>query len=120
MFKEYSLTGSIRRAPRTHSPNHLAALTWTVKIVVLKIRGELSGGKTSDIDFVHLQNLLTIAALSTCISVAAALTSADYASIKVAGEDVTIIEERLFKENVGTVHTNIPELQGDSGRQAFP
>jgi hypothetical protein len=43
------------------------------------------------------------------------LTSADYAAITVAGEDVTVIEERLFKENVGTVHTNIPELQGDSG-----
>ena len=43
------------------------------------------------------------------------LTSADYAAIKVAGEDVTVIEERLFKENIGTVQTNIPELQGDSG-----
>jgi hypothetical protein len=85
------------------------------KIVVLKIRGELSGGKTSDIDFVQLQNLLYARDAVDVHLGRRGLTSADYAAIKVAGEDVTVIEKRLFKENIGTVHTDIAELQSDSG-----
>jgi hypothetical protein len=81
----------------------------------LKIRGELSGGKTSDIDFVHLQNVLYDRGAVDVHLGRRGLTSADYAAIKVAGEDVTVIEERLFKENIGTVQTSISELQGDSG-----
>ena len=85
------------------------------KIVVLKIKGELCGGKTSDIDFAYLQNLLyELGAVDVHLG-RRGLTSADYATIRVATEDVTVIEERLFRENIETVQTDIAKLQSDSG-----
>jgi len=115
VYKEYNLTGFNSSRAQDTLAESFGRLDVDGKIVVLKIRGELSGGKTSDIDFVHLQNLLYDRGAVDVHLGRRGLTSADYAAITVAGEDVTVIEERLFKENVGTVHTNIPELQGDSG-----
>jgi exonuclease SbcD len=115
VYKEYNLTGFNSSRAQDTLAESFGRLDVDGKIVVLKIRGELSGGKTSDIDFVHLQNLLYDRGAVDVHLGRRGLTSADYASIKVAGEGVTVIEERLFKENVGTVQTSIPELQGDSG-----
>lgn len=115
MFKEYNLSGLNSSRAQDTIAKSFGSLDVNGKIVVLKIRGELSGGKTSDIDFVHLQNLLYDSGAVDVHLGRRGLTSADYGAIKVAGEDVTIIEERLFKENIGTVKTNISQLQGDSG-----
>ena len=115
IFKEYDLTGLNSSHAQDTLAESFGILDVNGKIVVLKIRGVLSGGKTSDIDFVHLQNLLYDRGAVDVHLSRRSLTSADYGAIKVAGEDVTIIEERLFKENIGTVKTNISQLQGDSG-----
>src|SRR5665647_2513241 len=58
MFKEYNLSGLNSSRAQDTLAESFGSLDIDGKIVVLKIRGELSGGKTSDIDFVHLQNLL--------------------------------------------------------------
>jgi hypothetical protein len=115
MFKEYDLTGLNSSRAQDTLTESFGNLDVDGKIVVLKIRGELSGGKTSDIDFVQLQNLLYERGAIDVHLGRRGLASADYAAIKVAGEDVTVIEERLFKENIGTVRTDIAELQSDSG-----
>jgi len=43
------------------------------------------------------------------------LTSKDYASIKVVGEDVPTVESRLLRENIGAVKVSLEELKADKG-----
>lgn len=85
------------------------------KLLLLKAVGEMSGGKTSDIDFQQMKRLLKEnGALEVLINYQK-LSSKEYTDIKVAGEDIHEIEERLFKENIGTVKVSDPKLKGESG-----
>ena len=85
------------------------------KLLLLKVAGEMSGGKTSDIDFQQMKRLLKQkGALEVFINYQK-LTSKEYTDVKVAGEDIYQIEERLFKENIGTVKVSDPKLKGESG-----
>ena len=85
------------------------------KLFLLKITGEMSGGRTSDIDFQQMKRLLKEKGALEVLLNYQKLTSQEYTSIKVAGEDTHEIEEKLFKENIGTVKVSDVKLRGDSG-----
>lgn len=85
------------------------------KLVVLKIRGELSGGRTSDISLTQLRNVL-IQKGAIYVSINRyGLTSKEYAMVRVMGEDVSTIERKLFIENIGTVKVSNEVLRGEKG-----
>jgi DNA repair exonuclease SbcCD nuclease subunit len=85
------------------------------KIVVLKVKGELSGGKPSDIDFAGIRaKLLERGAISVFLN-RHGITSREYAAIKIAGDDPPAIESKLFGENIGTVRVAQETLKGDKG-----
>jgi len=85
------------------------------RLVVLKIAGELSGGKTSDINTNEIRELLAErGALFVTIN-RYGLTSKEYAAIKAMGEDVQTIETKLFQENIGTVKIGNEILKGEQG-----
>jgi exonuclease SbcD len=87
------------------------------KLVLLKVKGEMSGGKTSDIDFAAIRRLIEDkGALHVTVN-HFGLTSKEYADIKVAGQDIHEVEARLFEENIGTVKVSQPKLKGKSGVQ---
>jgi len=87
------------------------------KVVLLKVKGELSGGKTSDIDFMSIRKIIEEkGALHISIN-HFGLRSREYADIKVGGEDIHEVERKLFKENIGTVKISQPKLKGDAGVQ---
>jgi DNA repair protein SbcD/Mre11 len=85
------------------------------KIAVVKIKGELSGGKTSDISSGEIRDLMKENGALDVIINRYGLTSKDYASVKVVGEDVPAIENRLLRENIGAVKVSIEELKTDKG-----
>lgn len=85
------------------------------KLTLIKVYGELAGGKTSDLKFAELKKLLMDGGAIHVEFNKYGLYSKDYASIKVAGEDVDAISLRLFKENIGTVRLSNNALKGDSG-----
>ena len=85
------------------------------KIVVVKLKGELSGGKTSDINSGEIRDLLKKNGALDVIINRYGLASKDYASIKVVGEDVHTIEARLLRENIGAVKVSREELKADKG-----
>jgi hypothetical protein len=85
------------------------------KIAVVKIKGELSGGKTSDISSGEIRDLMKENGALDVIINRYGLTSKDYASVKVVGEDVPAIENRLLRENIGAVKVSIEELKADKG-----
>ena len=85
------------------------------KIAVVKIKGELSGGKTSDISSSEIRDLLKENGALDVIINRYGLTSRDYASVRAIGEDVPAIENRLLRENIGAVKVSIEELKADKG-----
>jgi len=85
------------------------------KIAVVKIKGELSGGRTSDISSGEIRDLLKEKGALDVIINRYGLTSKDYASIKVVGEDVPTVESRLLRENIGAVKVSLEELKADKG-----
>lgn len=85
------------------------------KIVLLKVKGELSGGKTSDINFSQIRKMLMEnGALHVSIN-RFGLTSKEYTTLKVMGEDAHEIEKKLLKESIGTVKVSIDSLKGENG-----
>jgi len=85
------------------------------KIAVVKIKGQLSGGKTSDISSGEIRDLMKEYGALEVIINRYGLTSKDYASVKVVGEDVPAIENRLLRENIGAVKVSLEELKADKG-----
>ena len=86
-------------------------------LVLLKVAGEMSAGKTSDVDFQRIRRAFKENGAIEALLNYYKLTSREYAAIRVAtiGEEVHKIEERLFKENIGTVSVTSPKLKGDPG-----
>ena len=85
------------------------------KIVLLKVAGEMSGGKTSDVDFQQFKKVLKENGALEVLPNSYRLSSKEYTSVEVAGEDIDEIEERLFRENIGTVKVSDLKLKGESG-----
>jgi exonuclease SbcD len=87
------------------------------RLVLLKVAGEMSGGKTSEIDFQRIKKTLKDNSALEVLLNYQRLTSKEYSAIRVAsmGEEVHKIEERLFKENIGAVKVSNPKLKGDQG-----
>jgi hypothetical protein len=87
------------------------------KVVLLRVKGELSGGKTSDINFSQIRNILAQnGALHVNIN-RFGLSSKEYTSLKVMGEDVREIECKLLKQSIGSVKVSTEALKGEKGAQ---
>jgi hypothetical protein len=85
------------------------------KVVVVKIKGELAGGKTSEISSSEIRDLLKDNGALDVIINRYGLTSKEYAAVKVAGEDSSAIEARLLRENIGAIKVSVEELKADRG-----
>jgi hypothetical protein len=87
------------------------------RLMLLRVSGEMAGGKTSEVDFQRVRRTLRENGALEVLLNYQRLTSKEYSAVRVAGmgEEVHKIEERLFKENIGTVRVSNPKLKGDSG-----
>ena len=86
-------------------------------VVIVKVRGEISTGKTSDIDFVKVQQLIQEKGALHIIINRSGLTAREYTSIKVAGNDIRDVETKLFRESIGQFKTTDTKLKGENGVQ---
>jgi DNA repair exonuclease SbcCD nuclease subunit len=85
------------------------------KIVIIKIEGELTSGKTADVDVTSIREQLSQSgALAVNIN-KNKLTSSEYKITEAKGKDKDEIETNVFKENIGQLHFEQKELIGDSG-----
>jgi hypothetical protein len=93
----------------------LKALDVSGKFVIIKVYGELAGGKTSDLKFSELKQILTKkGALHVDIN-RNGLSSREYSNIKLEGEDTNTIENRLFTEKIGAINVSNPSLKNETG-----
>jgi hypothetical protein len=70
------------------------------KIVLLKVKGTLSSGKRSDINFSRFEELLRNKGALASFMNRSSLTSAETFQLKVVGESVEDIEKRIVKERI--------------------
>jgi DNA repair exonuclease len=85
------------------------------KIVILKVKGELAGGKTSDINFHEIKMILNESgALHVSIN-HHGLVSKEFTKIRVKGETTEEIEENLLLENIRNIEVGQEELNTKEG-----
>lgn len=85
------------------------------KIIILKVKGELSTGKTSDINFHEIRkHLKDEGALHVSIN-HHGLVSREFIGVKVKGETNEEIEENLFLENIQNIDVPLKGLNSKEG-----
>jgi DNA repair protein SbcD/Mre11 len=72
------------------------------KIVLLKVKGTLSSGKRSDINFSRFEELLRNKGVFASFINRSSLGSAETLQLKVIGESVEDIEKRIIKERIAS------------------
>lgn len=87
------------------------------KIVIIKIQGELSEGKTTDIEFTKMKEELEQKSALEIKIVRSQLTSKEYTITQASGKDKNEIETNVFSENIGEVRSEEKDLVGNSGIQ---
>jgi len=111
VYREFDVTGMNSQVAKKKIHDELAGLDVRGKVAVIKIRGELSGGRTSDLDFQQIRaDLIGRGALHVYIN-RHALRSKQYSALPVVAEEVSAIESRLFKENLGAVKVRQTHLR---------
>ena len=114
-YFEFDVTNKNSLQAKKELFEKLAKVEATGKIIIIKIKGELSGGKTSEISSSEIRDRLKESGALDVITNRYGLTSKEYLAVQVMGEDIPTIENRLLRENVGTVKVSIEELKADKG-----
>lgn len=87
------------------------------KIVILKVKGELSGGKTSEINFHEIRRILNDSGAVHVSINHHGLVSKEFTKIRVKGETTEEIEENVLLENISNIEINQKELSAKEGAQ---
>jgi exonuclease SbcD len=115
IYEEFNLDPMTPNEAEKHLTRKLETLDVKDKIVMLKVGGELSSGKISDIDFSRLKRqLIDKGALKVNLN-RHNLKSKEFAAIKIAGEDPATIEKRLLQEYLATITISQSQLQKEQG-----
>ncbi|MGB9980584.1 metallophosphoesterase family protein [Methanobacterium sp.] len=85
------------------------------KIIILKVKGELAGGKTSDINFHEIKRILKEAGAVHVSINHHGLVSKEFTKIRVKGETTEEIEENLLLENIRNIEVGQEELNTKEG-----
>jgi len=115
IYEEFNLDPMNPIEAEKYLTNKFETLDVNDKIVMLKVSGELSSGKISDIDFSRLKRqLIDKGALKINLN-RHNLKSKEFATIKIAGEDPATIEKRLLEEHLATIKISQNLLQKEQG-----
>ncbi len=114
-YLEFDASGSNSSDARTQLERKLEGLDVDNKVVALKLKGELSGGKTSDFDFTRIRERLTSRGALFVYINRHGLVSKEFDATGHAGQDVATIEARSFEEGIGKVTVSHERLRGAVG-----
>ena len=117
LYKEFDLTNKNSLQAQLELTEELDKLNVENKIVLIKIKGELSGGKPSDISSVEIKKILQKNGAKLVNINRYSLTSKEFTTIKVMGDDIQTIENKLLMENLGTIKVTNSVLKGKQGLQ---
>jgi hypothetical protein len=114
-YFEYDVTDKNSVQARKALLEKLGNIEVKDKIAVVKIKGTLSGGKTSEVSSSEIRDLLKDNGALDVIVNRYGLSSKDYTAVTVMGEDIPAVESRLLRENIGAVKVSVEELKADMG-----
>jgi DNA repair exonuclease SbcCD nuclease subunit len=114
-YLEFDATGKNGVEAASRIEREAEGLDVVGKVVALKVWGELSGGKTADINFTEIRGrLMERGALFVYLN-RHGLSSKDYTVTRRPGEDTASIESRTFEEGIGTVKVAPERLRAGKG-----
>lgn len=112
---EVDAQGKISKTVNAELVTKVSGIDPSGKIIIIKVSGELSQGKTSDVDFSTIKYALREkGALDVKIN-QSKLTSREYKITEASGRNKDEIEANVFKENIGELRLDQNELLSDSG-----
>jgi exonuclease SbcD len=114
-YFEYDVTDKNSVQARKALLEKLGKVEVKDKIAVVKIKGTLSGGKTSEVSSSEVRDLLKENGALDVIINRYGLSSKDFSPVTVKGEDIPAVESRLLRENIGAVKVSVEELKADKG-----
>ena len=114
-FFEYDATGKNSGQAGKDLVQKLDRLEVNGKVVIIRLKGELSGGRTGDIDSSEMRrNLASRGAVYVQFN-RFGLTTKEYEGNRMSGEDIPSVETNLFRENIGSIKVTQPHLKGTQG-----
>ena len=114
-FFEYDATGKNSGQAGKDLVQKLDRLEVNGKVVIIRLKGELSGGRTGDIDSSEMRrNLASRGAVYVQFN-RFGLTTKEYEGNRRSGEDIPSVETNLFRENIGSIKVTQPHLKGTQG-----
>jgi hypothetical protein len=87
----------------------------TEKVVIIKIKGELTSGKTADVDISAIRDELNSRKAMVINVSKNGLTSKEYSITEAKGANKEEIETNVFSENIGQLRFEYPELLNEEG-----
>ena len=114
-FLEYDATGKNSHEAMKEISHRLDGLEVNGKVVIIRLKGSLSGGKTGDIDSQELRRKLAARGALYIQFNRFSLTTKEYEGNRVSGDDIPTIEANLFRENLGSIKVTQPNLKGKEG-----
>lgn len=87
------------------------------RIIILKVKGELTGGKTSNINFHEIRKILKESGAVHVSINHHGLVSKEFTKIRVKGETTAEIEENLLLENIVNIDLKQKELNAKEGAE---
>jgi DNA repair exonuclease SbcCD nuclease subunit len=115
MYKEYDVSNKNSVKANEEINKKIKNLRVREKLVLIRIKGELSGGKTADINISKMKNILKQNGAKYADINRSMLSSKEYEGVRVQGRDIKEVENRLLRENIGSVKVSIPQLKGEEG-----
>ncbi len=114
-YLEMDVTGMNSVQANKDLQERIARLHVKDRVVVLRVTGELAGGRTTELDLqAARRGVIDRGAVWVYVN-RYGLTSKEQTQVKVLGEDAGAIERNLFKENVSKLRLATKQLTGESG-----
>lgn len=114
-YIEYDATGKTALQAREELLAKINLSDVKEKIVVIKVKGELASGKTSEINFSDLRRtLIDKGALHVALNYHS-LTTREFTEIKIKATEIEEIEDTLLKENLANMESSLDVLKGEKG-----
>ncbi|MCL5793992.1 MAG: DNA repair exonuclease [Candidatus Thermoplasmatota archaeon] len=87
------------------------------RVVVLKLRGTIESGRTSDVDIGRIrERLISNGALHVYVN-RHSLFSREYSAVNYVETDLRVLEKKLILENIGNYRGSIAALGGNKGAE---
>ncbi len=115
VYREYDVNGKNTIEVNRVIRGELEGIDVNGRVVVLRVHGELAGGRVADVDFAGLKQMLADRGALYVYLNRYSLTSRESSASLVVGADVGAIEKKLFESEVSKVKVSRTLLRGAAG-----